>query len=113
LLSIVRKFLSLLCAFFLTSIAVADVDIRVANTNALLDSTQIDYVATISSCGALTSIQAGSSGDLTRYDSSDVVLDPNSPEQCLLNFSLAGSERFNPTVVITHPDASDEIFTES
>jgi hypothetical protein len=94
--------------------SLADIDIRVGDIAALSSETSdVNYVANISSCGNLINIQAGTLEQLIDYTNEDVVYDKSLNNHCYLNFSLSGGNRFNPTVKLTYQDGSVKDVSES
>ena len=98
---------------FFSGSSMAGADIRVSDVSALSDNSDVSYVASISSCGQLNSIEAGSASELVTYTNDDVTLNPDFPSQCLLQFSLSGAARLSPTVKLTYQDGTIENFSES
>ncbi|MCI2285222.1 Ig-like domain-containing protein [Colwellia sp. MSW7] len=104
--------LSFIIVFF-SSFSKADVDIRVSDVRALSNGVDVDYVASISSCGDLTQIQAGTSTKLINYTHDDIVYNPTRPSQCYLHFSLSGAGRFSPVLSLTYQGSDAESYSES
>jgi len=98
---------------FFSSVSKADVDIRISDVSALTGSGDVSYVASISSCGELIAIEAGTSTQLDDYTNDDIVYDTSSPSQCYLHFTLSGASRFTPAVGVTYQDIDKKIYTES
>ena len=97
--------LSSLILCFVSTAVLADIDIRVASPLNPANI-QTNYTLTVSDCSSVATIQAGTNSVLQSYSVADSRRDLSQPNNCLIDFSLAGPEQLAPAAKIVLIDGT-------